>query len=93
MRSFLCSIFPTNLTLNICLEAINSKFCSRVFVPDKMLELKTEKKRLIHKKNLKFMPFVKIFFFMPIWNYAICEVTVIEGLLTVTSVTVILLTF
>ena len=69
------SIFPTNLLLNICLKAINSKSCSHVFVPDKMLEFEIDRKRLNYNENLKCMPFGKSFIFMPFGNYDIWEVT------------------
>ena len=36
---FLWSVFPTNLSLNICLEAINSKSWSHVFIPGKTFKL------------------------------------------------------
>ena len=65
----------TNLSLKICWEAINSKSCSLVFVPDKMLELEVDTKRLNSNDNLEFMPFGKSFLFMPFRNYTIWEVT------------------
>ena len=51
--------------------------CSHAFVPDKMLELEIDRKRLNYNENLKFMPFGKNSTFMPFGNYAIWEVTVI----------------
>ena len=50
---------------------MNSKSCPHAFVPDKMLEIEIDRKRLIYIENLKFMPFVKSFHFMPFGNYAI----------------------
>ena len=50
------------------LEAINSKYCSHVFVFGKILELETERKRLTYNENLEFMPFGKSFFFYAIWE-------------------------
>ena len=63
------------MSLNICLEAINSKSWSHVFVPDKMLELEVDTKRLNYNDNSKFMPFGTSFIFMRFGNYAIWEVT------------------
>ena len=59
------SIFPKNLLANIFLKAINSKSCSHVFVPDKVLELENERQRLNYNENLNCRPFGKNFIFMP----------------------------
>ena len=43
--------FLINFLLNFCLEATSSKYYSHVFVPDKMLELENDRKRLnYHEK-------------------------------------------
>ena len=55
--------------------AINSKSCSHVFNPDKMLELEIHRKRLNYNGYLKCMPIGKSFIFMPFGIYAIWEVT------------------
>ena len=62
------SVFSTNLLRNICLEAINSMSCSHAFIPDKMLELEIDRKRLNYNENLKFMPFGKKFHSYAIWE-------------------------
>ena len=71
--SFMWSIFPKNLLANICLKAINSNSCSHIFVPDKMLQLENERKRLNYNESLNCMPFGNFFLFLcHLGSYLFC---------------------
>ena len=56
----------------------NSKSYSHVIAPGKMFKLEIDRKSLNYKRNLKVMPFVKSFNFMPFGKNAIWEVTIVQ---------------